>query len=173
MLKVKEILSQTPSLVEVKVPENGKVVVYGDVHGQYYDLLNALTLSDLPSPTNILIFNGDLVDRGSWSVEVIMLILAMKATFPDYVHISRGNHETKSMNKVYGFEGEVRAKYTELCFDLFLEVFNYLPLAHVIDNKVFICHGGLFSDDNVTLQDIKNVRFTFTFLNFLQLMNLL
>jgi serine/threonine-protein phosphatase 5 len=110
-LKAKEILAAAPSLVEVSVPEGGQVMVYGDVHGQLFDLLNALTLSGMPSEKNILIFNGDLVDRGSWSVEVIMLVLAMKVTFPQFVHISRGNHEAKSMNKVYGFEGEVKAKY--------------------------------------------------------------
>ena len=155
LLKIKDIMKGYTSLVDISVPEGGVVTVFGDVHGQLYDVLHALSLSGLPSEKNILLFNGDLVDRGSWSVEVILLVFAMKVAFPNYIHISRGNHESKSMNKVYGFEGEVKAKYNENCFDLFLEIFCYLPLAHLIGNKVFVCHGGLFNEPNITLEDIR------------------
>ena len=61
------------------------------------------------------------------------------------------------MNQMYGFEGEVKAKYTAQMFQIFTEVFNYLPLAHCINNKVLIMHGGLFSKDDVTLKDIRAV----------------
>jgi serine/threonine-protein phosphatase 5 len=47
------------------------------------------------------------------------------------------------MNKVYGFEGEVRAKYTPTAYDLFCELFCCLPLAHVINDKVLVVHGGI------------------------------
>lgn len=47
------------------------------------------------------------MDRGSFSVEVILTLLAFKCLYPDYMHLTRGNHETTSMNKIYGFEGEV------------------------------------------------------------------
>mmetsp|Transcript_14997 Transcript_14997/g.58727 ORF Transcript_14997/g.58727 Transcript_14997/m.58727 type:complete len:494 (+) Transcript_14997:58-1539(+) len=157
LLKALDLFKKQPTLVDVPVPENGTVMVYGDVHGQYYDLLNALSLSGLPSATNVLVFNGDLVDRGSWSVEVIVLLLAIKVAFPEHMHIARGNHETRSMNKVYGFEGEVKHKYNEKCFELFLELFNTLPLAHLVQEKIFVCHGGLFSEDNVTLDDVRSI----------------
>jgi serine/threonine-protein phosphatase 5 len=42
------------------------------------------------------------------------------------------------MNQMYGFEGEVKAKYTAQMFQLFTEVFNYLPLSHCINNKVLV-----------------------------------
>lgn len=61
------------------------------------------------------------------------------------------------MNQMYGFEGEVKAKYTPQMFQLFTEVFNYLPLVHCINNKVLVMHGGLFSKDDVTLKDIRAV----------------
>lgn len=51
---------------------------------------------------------GDFVDRGSFSVEVILSLLAWKVLHPQCIHLSRGNHESHSMNKIYGFDGEVR-----------------------------------------------------------------
>ena len=73
------------------------------------------------------------------------------------LYISRGNHESKSMNKIYGFEGEVNSKFSETMVKLFAEIFCYLPLAHVLNKKVFIVHGGLFSSDSVKLADIAAI----------------
>ncbi|KAG1233282.1 hypothetical protein G6F68_019061 [Rhizopus microsporus] len=61
------------------------------------------------------------------------------------------------MNKVYGFEGEVKAKFSDMMFKLFSETFNALPLAHVIENKIFVTHGGLLSRDDVTLDEIRKI----------------
>lgn len=49
-----------------------------------------------------------------------------------------GNHETDNMNQMYGFEGEVKAKYTAQMFQLFSEVFQWLPLAQCINGKVLV-----------------------------------
>ena len=65
-----------------------------------------------PSARNPYLFNGDFVDRGSYSTEVIMTLLAYKCMDPSCVHLVRGNHETAAMNKMYGFDGEVKAKYS-------------------------------------------------------------
>ena len=91
------------------------------------------------------------------------------------IHFTRGNHETKAMNKIYGFEGEVKAKFDETMAELFHEVFCCLPLVSVTQNatlacllvvlpqacilgkKVFIVHGGLFSRDNVSTEELKSV----------------
>lgn len=73
------------------------------------------------------------------------------------IYLSRGNHESKSMNKIYGFEGEVKSKLTDKFVELFAQVFCYLPLAHVINNKIFVVHGGLFSTDGVKLSQIKAI----------------
>ncbi|PKK16767.1 serine/threonine-protein phosphatase 5 [Columba livia] len=61
------------------------------------------------------------------------------------------------MNQIYGFEGEVKAKYTAQMFALFSEVFEWLPLAQCINGRVLIMHGGLFSEDGVTLDDIRKI----------------
>lgn len=157
LVQAKEVLSNLPTLIETTLKETEKITVCGDTHGQYYDLLNIFELNGLPSETNPYIFNGDFVDRGSFSVEVILTLFGFKLLYPDHFHLLRGNHETDNMNQIYGFEGEVKAKYTAQMFELFSEVFEWLPLAQCINGKVLIMHGGLFSEDGVTLDDIRKI----------------
>ena len=71
--------------------------------------------------------------------------------------MSRGNHESQTMNQIYGFEGEVKSKYTAQMAEFFTEVYNWLPLAHCINNRVLVMHGGLFSKENVSLDDIRKI----------------
>ncbi|XP_028031383.1 serine/threonine-protein phosphatase 5 [Bombyx mandarina] len=157
LLDVKTYLQNQPSLVDIKVPDDKKFTVCGDIHGQFYDLMNIFKLNGLPSDENPYLFNGDFVDRGSFSVECIFTLFSYKLLYPDHFYMSRGNHETLDMNRVYGFRGEVTSKYTSQMADLFTEVYNWLPLAHCINGRVLVMHGGLFSKDDVTLEDIKNV----------------
>ncbi|XP_076890896.1 serine/threonine-protein phosphatase 5-like isoform X1 [Bidens hawaiensis] len=157
VLQTREILMALPSLVDINVPDGKHFTVCGDVHGQLFDLLNIFELNGLPSEENPYLFNGDFVDRGSFSVEVILTLFAFKCMSPSAIHLSRGNHESKSMNKIYGFEGEVRSKLSDKFVELFAEVFCYLPLAHVINEKIFVVHGGLFSTDGVKLSDIRAI----------------
>ncbi|KAI8084252.1 Metallo-dependent phosphatase-like protein [Gilbertella persicaria] len=157
VLAVRKYMYEAPSLIDVKIPENGKLTVCGDVHGQFYDFINIFNTNGYPSENHAYLFNGDFVDRGSFSVEVILTLFAYKWLYPDRLFLARGNHETDNMNKVYGFEGEVKAKFSEMMFNLFSETFNALPLAHVVQNKIFVTHGGLFSRDNVTLDEIRKI----------------
>lgn len=157
VLQTRELLRALPSLVDITVPDGKHFTVCGDVHGQFYDLLNIFELNGLPSEENPYLFNGDFVDRGSFSLEVILTLFAFKCMCPSAMYLSRGNHESRSMNKIYGFEGEVRSKLSETFVELFAEVFCFLPLAHVINQKVFVVHGGLFSVDGVKLSDIRAI----------------
>ncbi|XP_031467227.1 serine/threonine-protein phosphatase 5-like [Phasianus colchicus] len=138
LVQVKEVLAKLPTLVETTLKETEMVTVCGDTHGQFYDLLNIFELNGLPSESNPYIFNGDFVDRGSFSVEVILTLFGFKLLYPDHFHLLRGNHETDNMNQIYGFEGEVKAKYTAQMFALFSEVFEWLPLAQCINGKVLV-----------------------------------
>jgi len=157
LVGIKKQLDETPTLVDINVDEGHHFTVCGDTHGQFYDLCNIFELGGLPSESNPYLFNGDFVDRGSWSLEVILTLFALKLLYPKHMHLARGNHESKSMNSTYGFEGEVKAKYSESIFDLFSAVFCLLPLAHCLNKKVLVIHGGLFSNDNVTLDDIRKL----------------
>lgn len=153
--KATEIFDQADTLVHVSLEELEEITVCGDVHGQYYDLMNIFSINGNPSTENPYLFNGDFIDRGSFSVEVIMTMLAFKVALPMHFFMNRGNHEAKQLNKMYGFEGEVRAKYDVKTYDLFSQLFCLLPLSHCINKKVIVMHGGLFSKDDVKMNDIK------------------
>lgn len=84
--------------------------------GQFYDFINIFETNGYPAEDHAYLFNGDFVDRGSFSVEVILTLFAYKWLYPNRLFLARGNHETDNMNKVYGFEGEVRAKFNETMF---------------------------------------------------------
>lgn len=152
-----QIFKQQPTLVDISVPSGDHFTVCGDVHGQFYDLLNIFNLNGLPSQSNPYLFNGDFVDRGSFGVETVLTLMAFKIAYPNHMFLARGNHEAKNMNKLYGFEGEITAKYDARLYNLFCELFCLLPLCHVVNKKVFVVHGGLFSKDNVSLADITQV----------------
>ena len=166
LLSVLPLLRSQSSLIRVAVEQGGHFTVCGDVHGQYYDVLHLFSLNGLPSAGNPYLFNGDFVDRGSFSLEVILLFFSYKLLLPAHFHLTRGNHESLNMNSIYGFQGEVSAKVDSSAFELFTEVFNYLPLAAVIASPsqpaaalpVFVTHGGLFSEDDVTLEMIDKIQ---------------
>lgn len=154
---VETYMRQQPSLVDIHVPDGHKFTICGDIHGQFFDLMNIFKLNGIPSPTNPYLFNGDFVDRGSFSVECIFTLFGFKLLYPDSFFLSRGNHESSNMNQMYGFTGEVTAKYTSTMADMFTQVFNWLPLCHCINKKILIMHGGLFKSDNVTLDDLRKI----------------
>lgn len=62
---------------------DGMIFSIGDTHGQFYDFLHLLSLTGRPSPTHTLLFNGDFVDRGSWSTEIIIVLFAYKCEYLD------------------------------------------------------------------------------------------
>lgn len=134
-----------------------KLTVVGDTHGQFYDLLNLFSKFGFVSNDHIYLFNGDFVDRGSWSCEVALYLYVLKILYPFSIFINRGNHETSDMNKTYGFTDECEYKYSKKIFEAFSESFGALPLASLINREYLCMHGGLFSNDKVSLKDIKSI----------------
>jgi len=157
IIAVKDILYKEATMVEMFVEKGNKLTVCGDTHGQYFDLMEIFSKNGSPSETHGYLFNGDFVDRGSWSTEIALLLYAYKWLRPNNFFLNRGNHETDDMNRMYGFEGECKAKYNERVFKLFSESFSALPLATLIGEKYLVLHGGLFSDDKITLNDIRKL----------------
>ncbi|KAK9663912.1 hypothetical protein RND81_14G005800, partial [Saponaria officinalis] len=157
LLQTKDLLFNLPSLVDINICDGNHITVCGDIHGQFYDLINIFEINGFPSEENPYLFNGDFVDRGSFSIEVILTLFAFKCLYPNSMYLTRGNHESKCMTKLYGFECEIESKLNSTFISLFAQVFCCLPLAHVINNKVFVTHGGLFSEDGVKLSDIRGL----------------
>lgn len=148
-----------PTLLEIsnKTEPEVKISICGDTHGQFYDVLNIFRTFGKINEKHIYLFNGDFVDRGSWSSEVALLYYSLKVLFPKSIYMNRGNHETDNMNKMYGFEDECKYKYSQRIFDMFSQSFESLPLATLINNDYLVMHGGLPSDTSSTLDDIRKI----------------
>ena len=156
--KLKEFFqNQKESIIDISIPEKAKFTVVGDLHGQFYDLLNIFKINGYPDEENSYLFNGDYVDRGVFSVECITTLMCFKILYPNNVFLARGNHENRNMNKMYGFEAEVADKYGKEIYECFVELFNTLPLGHILNKKVFVVHGGLFSKDGVKIEELKKI----------------
>ncbi len=153
-----KMLQAQPNTTYVTVKDNCKLTVVGDLHGQLTDLLHILDESGYPSSTNKFVFNGDFVDRGDKGLEIVCILLAFYvAEGGENVVLNRGNHEDLPVCRVYGFENEVKEKYDELLFEMFAEVFSYLPLFAVVNQSIFIVHGGLFHTPKVTLAELDEI----------------
>uniref|UniRef100_A0A6Q2XFQ7 Serine/threonine-protein phosphatase n=1 Tax=Esox lucius TaxID=8010 RepID=A0A6Q2XFQ7_ESOLU len=144
--ETKKLLRQMPNVVYFSTPYAKEITICGDLHGRLDDLLLIFYKNGLPSAETPYVFNGDFVDRGKKSVEILILLFAYLLLYPDHMHLNRGNHEDHIMNLRYGFTKEVMQKYKTHGRDilkLIQEVFSLLPLATVIDNKVLVVHGGI------------------------------
>jgi serine/threonine-protein phosphatase PP1 catalytic subunit len=102
------------------------------------------------------LFLGDYVDRGKHSLETICLLLAYKIKYPYNFFILRGNHECASINRIYGFYDECKRRYNIKLWKTFTDCFNCLPIAAIIDEKIFCMHGGL-SPDLKTMEQIRRI----------------
>lgn len=94
--------------------------------------------------------------RGKQSIECATLVLAYKIRWPENFFCLRGNHECAGINRIYGFYDECKRRYSVKLWRSFIDVFNCLPAAAVVDNKIFCVHGGLSPELN-SLDDIANI----------------
>ena len=159
------IIKNQPIVLRFESP----AMIFGDIHGQYSDLMRFFDLWGAPYDTYTgkddqiqffdYLFLGDFVDRGNHCLETICLLLALKVKYPEQIHLIRGNHEDRMINDTFGFSDELSSRLEEdpqepgSVFDRINRLFEYLPLAAIIDNKIFCLHGGI----GATLQRIEQV----------------
>lgn len=149
--KAREIFINQPMLLELEAP----IKICGDIHGQYYDLLRLFEYGGFPPEANYL-FLGDYVDRGRQSLETICLLLAYKVKYPENFFLLRGNHESSTINRIYGFYDECKRRYSIRLWKVFGDCFNCLPVAALIDEKILCMHGGL-SPELTSLEQITKI----------------
>ncbi|WFD18242.1 protein-serine/threonine phosphatase [Malassezia caprae] len=145
--QVRQIMLEESNIQPVSSP----VTVCGDIHGQFWDLLELFRVGgDLPETSYI--FMGDFVDRGFFSLETLSYLMALKARYPSRITLLRGNHESRQITQVYGFYGTCPSLTKDECMQKYgsasvwkscCQVFDYLNLAAIIDGRVLCVHGGL------------------------------
>jgi serine/threonine-protein phosphatase PP1 catalytic subunit len=148
----RKILQEQDIFLELNSP----IKICGDIHGQFYDLLRLFEFGGFP-PNSKYLFLGDYVDRGKQSIETISLLFAFKIRYPKNFFILRGNHESSIVNRIYGFYDECRRRFDTKIWKVFCETFNYLPIAALIDKKIFCTHGGL-SPNFYSFEQIKMIK---------------
>ncbi|KAK4753736.1 hypothetical protein SAY87_001840 [Trapa incisa] len=142
------IFSSEHSVLQLKAP----VKIFGDLHGQFGDLMRLFDEYGSPSTAGDIayidyLFLGDYVDRGQHSLETITLLLALKVEYPQNVHLIRGNHEAADINALFGFRIECIERMGERdgiwTWHRINRLFNWLPLAALIEKKIICMHGGI------------------------------
>ncbi|KAG6498850.1 hypothetical protein ZIOFF_038600 [Zingiber officinale] len=107
------------------------------------------------------LFWGDYVDRGQHSLETITLLLALKIEYPHNIHLIRGNHEATDINALFGFRTECIERMGEQdgiwAWHRINRLFNWLPLAALMEKKVICMHGGIGHSIN-HVEQIENLQ---------------
>ena len=147
------VLQSQPSLVNIRTP----VKIFGNLHGNFCDLMRFFDFWKAPAENSLggdidsfaYVFMGNYVDRGSRCLETVCLLMSLKLKYPDQIYLLRGNHEDRSINAVYGFGEECKARLhedisdPESVYQTINNAFGWLPLAVVIENKILCIHAGI------------------------------
>ncbi|NXY68860.1 PPE1 phosphatase, partial [Glareola pratincola] len=146
--ETRRVLKEMPNITHLSTSYSKEITVCGDLHGNLDDLLLIFYKNGLPSEQNRYVFNGDFVDRGQNSMEILIILFAFLLIYPNDLHLNRGNHEDYIMNLRHCQKKDIIEEYVLqdhgkqiLC--LLRDVFSWLPLATIIDSKVLILHGGI------------------------------
>jgi hypothetical protein len=125
--------------VELDFAEEVETIVVGDIHGQFSDLLLVFQKFGRPSARLRYLFNGDIVDRGPRSIACWLVLCALKMASPDFLFITRGNHESRTINLLHSsFARECATSYPQAFYVKCQHVFDELPVAYTINKSIFV-----------------------------------
>ncbi len=146
----KNIFDEEYLLLEFKVKENvEEVYVIGDIHGNLNTLMKLIQIINKNNP-KLVIFLGDIVDRGAKQLECLLIVLILKILFPLKYYILRGNHETLEMNEYYGFLQDFILRFKDRNkFNEILKIYDVLPICALINGNVLCLHGGIPQDTDI------------------------
>lgn len=154
--KVKKKLKLEKSLLEL----SGPIYVFGDIHGNYTQLVEYLKKIEFFKTDVKILLLGDYIDKGPKCLHTISLLFCMKLLYPNRIYLLRGNHETENVNKYFGFYNECCLKYGVIfgskLWKHINNTFNYLSIGAIIDNQIFCIHAGLSPNLN-NIYDINNI----------------
>ena len=156
--KAVDILKEETLLLELTVKDiNKEVFVIGDLHGNMKSLLKIIKTIEQANPKYV-IFLGDIVDRGPYQLECLILILALKIKQPNKYIFLKGNHESLEINQYYGFYQDFIFKFKDQKkFKDVLALYKVLPICAVVNRTVLCLHGGIPEDFEV-LEKLKGVK---------------
>lgn len=152
-LEATKVFTALPNVLEISSPVN----IFGNIAAQFSDLTRAVTQVAKNPEQGTLLFLGNYVNRSTESLACISYLFLRVLIEPERVYLLRGNHEAKEITKVYGLYEETMTHYgNENVWNYLCSAFNHLPLAAVINKKVFAVHGGL-SPDLGTIEELNQV----------------
>lgn len=147
------IFSSEKSLLELR----GTTYVFGDIHGNYNDLIRFTDIFAMPLSLKLFdsnfLFLGDYVDRGEYGIETVLYLFSFKILHPYRIFLLRGNHEAAQVNSDVNAYGE--NAFREQCIRAYgctdgdriwksiNRAFDMLPFCATIDKKIFCVHGGI------------------------------
>jgi serine/threonine-protein phosphatase PP1 catalytic subunit len=144
--EARKILNEENLLLEFSNEVKKQIYIIGDIHGNLESLSKMIDLFKLNKP-QLVIFLGDIVDRGPNQLECLITVLILKILEPNIYFLLKGNHETLDMNKYYGFHQEFTERFqNEANFDEILDLYNALPYVARINKQIICVHGGIPED---------------------------
>jgi len=151
-------------VVQASTPKPGRLIIVGDTHGQLADVLHIFHQLGPPSSQNRYLFNGDIADRGGQAVEIYMLLFSFFLADNSCMLINRGNHENEDMNALDmddggGFYDEALSKYGLNAYRRFVSAFKVLSLGAIVEEEIFVVHGGLPRVKSLSLDYINTIDF--------------
>uniref|UniRef100_A0A2K6CDP2 Serine/threonine-protein phosphatase n=1 Tax=Macaca nemestrina TaxID=9545 RepID=A0A2K6CDP2_MACNE len=154
LFETKKVLKQMPNFTHVQTSPSKELTICGDLHGKLDDLFMIFYKNGLPSESNPYVFNGDFVDRGKNSIEILIILCVSFLVYPNDLHLNRGNHEDFMMNLRYGFTKEILHKYKlhgKRILQILEELYAWLPIGTIVDNEILVIHGGISETTDLNL----------------------